>query len=292
MPRLARFTPAGIPQHVIQHGNNRQVTFCCDEDFAFYIYWLQHYSEKSDVEIHAWVLMTNHVHRLATPKLADGLSKMMQSLGRMYVRYFNKQYKRVGTLREGWFKLLIVKTENYLLRCYRYIELNPLRAGMVSGPAEYKWSSYQCNALGKQSDLLTPHDEYLILSKSRDKRQKIYRDLFKYQLDKELVTKINDATNKGMAIGSENFKQAIEMNFNRRMPRSKMGRPNKVMVSVKMTAKGWVKRLLCPICLFNRKDQYSNNRAEQLPEGTRVRERVMRKFTSVTHVNRFIGAHK
>jgi putative transposase len=246
MPRLARFTPAGIPQHVIQHGNNRQVTFCCDEDFAFYIYWLQHYSEKSDVEIHAWVLMTNHVHRLATPKLADGLSKMMQSLGRMYVRYFNKQYKRVGTLRQGWFKLLIVKTENYLLRCYRYIELNPVHAHMVSGPAEYKWSSYQRNALGKQSDLLTPHDEYLILSKSGYKRQKIHQNLFKYQLDKELVTKISDATNKGMAIGSESFKQDIEMNFNRRMTSSKMGRPNKVMVSVNMTAKGWVKRLLCP----------------------------------------------
>jgi putative transposase len=167
---------------------------------------------------------------LATPKLEEGLSKMMQSLGRMYVRYFNKQYQRTGTLWEGRFKSSIVETENYLLRCYRYIELNPVRAGMVSDPAEYKWSSYQCNALGKQSDLLTPHDEYLKLSNNVDARQRNYRDLFKYQLDKELVTKINDATNKGLAIGSENFKKEIEMNFKRRMTPSKMGRPKKLMV--------------------------------------------------------------
>jgi putative transposase len=148
----------------------------------------------------------------------------------MYVRYFSKQYKRTGTLWEGRFKSSIVETENYLLRCYRCIELNPVRAGMVSDSAEYKWSSYQCNALGKQSDLLTPHDEHLKLSKSVEERQKIYRDFFKYQLDKELVTKMNDGTNKGIAIGSESFKQEIEMNFKRRMTPSKMGKPKKVMV--------------------------------------------------------------
>ncbi|MFQ3325291.1 MAG: putative transposase [Pseudomonadales bacterium] len=101
---------------------------------------------------------------------------------------------------------------------------------MVSDPAEYKWSSYQCNALGKQSDLLTPYEEHLTLSKSVDERQKIYQDLFKYQLDKELVTKISDATNKGIAIGNESFKQDIEINFKRRMTPSKMGRPKNVMV--------------------------------------------------------------
>lgn len=101
MARLARFTPTGIPQHVIQRGNNRQVIFFCDEGFAFYIYCLKEYSEKFEVDIHAWVLMINHVHMLATPKLEEGLSKMMPSLGRIYVRYFNKQYKRTGTLWEG-----------------------------------------------------------------------------------------------------------------------------------------------------------------------------------------------
>jgi putative transposase len=115
---------------------------------------------------------------------------------------------------------------------------------MVIDPAEYKWSSYQYNALGKQSDLLTPHDEYLTMSKNVDEGQKIYQDLFKYQFDKEFVTKISDATNKGMAIGSENFKQDFEMNCKRRMPRSKMARPKKVIVSVKMTTKGWLKSLL------------------------------------------------
>lgn len=142
MARLPRFMPVGLPQHVIQRGNNRQVTFCCDQDFWFYVNCLKEYSSKFDVQVHAWVLMTNHVHLLVTPMREEAVSNMMQSVGRMYVRYFNKEYKRTGTLWEGRFKSSLVDTDNYLLKCYRYIELNPIRAGMVNEPSEYAWSSY------------------------------------------------------------------------------------------------------------------------------------------------------
>ena len=128
MPRKPRFNLIGIPQHVIQRGNNRQVCFASDEDFAAYAHWLHEYSIKFQVSIHAWVFMTNHVHLLMTPATKDGISKLMQSLGRRYVQYFNYTYKRTGTLWEGRFKSCVVDADNYLLLCQRYIELNPVRA--------------------------------------------------------------------------------------------------------------------------------------------------------------------
>ena len=128
MARLPRICLPGIPQHVIQRGNNRQVCFASDEDFAAYAHWLHEYSIKFQVSIHAWGFMTNHVHLLMTPATKDGISKLMQSLGRRYVQYFNYTYKRTGTLWEGRFKSCVVDADNYLLLCQRYIELNPVRA--------------------------------------------------------------------------------------------------------------------------------------------------------------------
>jgi len=130
MARLPRLCLSGIPQHIIQRGNNRQICFASNEDFAAYAYWLNEYSAKYEIAIHAWVFMTNHVHLLVTPGTTDGLSKMMQSLGRQYVRYFNYTYRRSGTLWEGRFKSCVIEAENYLLSCQRYIELNPVRAGI------------------------------------------------------------------------------------------------------------------------------------------------------------------
>lgn len=126
MARLPRVCPVGIPQHVIQRGNNHQVCFCNEQDMAAYIGWLKDYANKFDVEIHAWVLMTNHVHLLCTPRSVGGVSAMMQGLGRQYVRYFNYSYKRTGTLWEGRYKSCIVQEEHYLLQLYRYIEMNLL----------------------------------------------------------------------------------------------------------------------------------------------------------------------
>jgi putative transposase len=124
---------------------------------------LKEYAEKFDVDVHAWVLMTNHVHLLCTPNSSSAVSSMMQSLGRQYVQYFNRRYERSGTLWEGRFRSSLVQSEKYLLQVYQYIELNPVRAGMVNDPSDYSWSSYQINALGKHSQLMTYHPLYLSL---------------------------------------------------------------------------------------------------------------------------------
>ena len=137
MTRLKRICPPNITQHIIQRGNNRQVCFASEQDFEAYVAWLKQYSQHYKVKVHAWVLMTNHVHLLCTPADHNGVSKMMQSLGRHYVRYFNNTYKRTGTLWEGRFKSCLVDSDHYLLTLYRYIELNPVRANMVNHPAEY-----------------------------------------------------------------------------------------------------------------------------------------------------------
>lgn len=225
MARLSRVCSIGMPQHVIQRGNNRQVCFADEQDFAAYAGWLKGYSKKYQVDIHAWVLMTNHVHLLCTPRGQNAVSHMMQSLGRHYVRYFNFSYKRTGTLWEGRFKSCLVQEETYLIQLYRYIELNPVRAGMVEQPSDYVWSSYPINALGKVSELCTPHAVYLALGKDANERQASYRELFKHHVDGKLLEDIRLAVNKGMALGSERFKTEIESLSGRRMTAKKMGRP-------------------------------------------------------------------
>jgi len=210
---------------VIQRGNNRQVCFADEQDFTAYAGWLKGYSKKYQVDIHAWVLMTNHVHLLCTPRGQNAVSHMMQSLGRHYVRYFNFSYKRTGTLWEGRFKSCLVQEETYLIQLYRYIELNPVRAGMVEQPSDYVWSSYPINALGKVSELCTPHAVYLALGKDANERQASYRELFKHHVDGKLLEDIRLVVNKGMALGSERFKTEIESLSGRRMTAKKMGRP-------------------------------------------------------------------
>lgn len=225
MARLPRLTPAGIPQHLIQRGNNREICFCCDDDFIAYAGWLKKYSEEYEVKIHAWVFMTNHVHLLATPETVDGISRMMQSLGRMYVRYFNRAYRRTGTLWEGRYKSCLVQSESYLLECYRYIELNPVRARMAEKPSDYYWSSYSANALGKSSSLLSPHSEYLKLGRYPKQRRERYQALFSAHMEQPVVEAITVATNKGLALGSDRFKAQVESVYSRRVTAGKVGRP-------------------------------------------------------------------
>jgi putative transposase len=225
MTRRRRVTPAGIPQHVIQRGNNRHVCFAQEADMKAYIAWLRDYAQAFCVDIHAWVLMTNHSHLLCTPHSDDGISKMMQSLGRMYVSYFNYHYQRTGTLWEGRFKSCPIESEKHLLDVYRYIEMNPVRAGMVDDPADYSWSSYQCNALGKGSSLLTPHQIYTGLGETKLQRQSNYRNLFSQLLDKTLVDNIRNCTNSGLALGSDKFKAEIEALTGVRVSKGKRGRP-------------------------------------------------------------------
>ena len=217
MPRVKRVAPIGVSQHVIQRGNNRQVCFGGENDMAAYAGWLKEYANKFDVEIHAWVFMTNHVHLLCTPNQHLAVSKMMQSLGRQYVRYFNYSYGRSGTLWEGRFKACLIESESYLLEVYRYIELNPVRACMVNDPSEYKWSSYQCNALGKESQLRTPHLLYQRLGNNERERQQSYRALFKAHVSERLVSELRRATNSGLSLGGENFVTQIEALSKRRL---------------------------------------------------------------------------
>ena len=169
--------------------------------------------------------MTNHVHLLVTPKEIGGVSKLMQSLGRRYVPYFNFQYKRSGTLWEGRFRSCLVQSERYLMECYRYIELNPVRAAMVEGPGEYKWSSYQCNGLGVESKLITPHQQYMSLGKSEKDRQAHYRAFFVGQVHPDVLRKIRLSTQKGLVIGSDRFAEQIEIETKRRALPAKLGRP-------------------------------------------------------------------
>jgi putative transposase len=230
MARLPRIGPLGIPQHIIQRGNNRQVCFASDQDMSVYAHFLEEYSQKFSVSIHAWVFMTNHVHLLATPFSEEAVSKMMQALGRRYVRYFNREYQRSGTLWEGRFKSSLVQSDIYLLQCQRYIELNPVRASMVLDPAEYIWSSYHSNALGKEIALYTAHDEYLKLGRTGIQRQKVYRSLFHVHVEEELIVDIRSAVNKGLALGDDRFKHEIETLCSRRVRPAKMGRPRKLVV--------------------------------------------------------------
>ncbi|MCU7958514.1 MAG: transposase [gamma proteobacterium symbiont of Bathyaustriella thionipta] len=225
MARLPRISPVGMPVHLIQRGNNRGICFGALEDFSAYIGWLKEYSKKYGVDIHAWVFMTNHVHLLCTPQEEGGVSLMMQSVGRRYVQYFNYQYQRSGTLWEGRYKSCLIQSESYLLELYRYIELNPVRADMVEDPSEYGWSSYQINALGKLSDLCTPHSEYLKLGDTKDTRLKNYRALFSSHVEGSLLEDIRSGLNKGMALGDDRFKDEIEALTGRRLKPKKVGRP-------------------------------------------------------------------
>lgn len=225
MARLPRISPAGVPLHLIQRGNNRHICFGALEDYSAYVGWLKEYSVKYAVDIHAWVLMTNHIHLLCTPKQDGAVSLMMQSVGRRYVQYFNYKYQRSGTLWEGRYKSCLVQAERYLIEVYRYIELNPVRAKMVEDPSGYVWSSYQVNALGKMSDLCTPHPEYLRLGGTKDERMKNYRALFSHHVEGDLLEEIRSSVNKGMAIGHGRFKDEIEVLTGRRLKPKKVGRP-------------------------------------------------------------------
>ena len=227
MARLPRFCPAGHPQHIIQRGNNRQPCFAISDDYSSYAHWLKEYAAEFEVDIHAWVFMTNHTHLLATPQTDESISLMMQSLGRRYVRYFNRSYGRTGTLWDGRFKSCLVQAEDYLLEVYRYIELNPVRANMVTDPAEYHWSSYHCNALGAQSSFCKSHDVYMRLGTDTEKRKQAYKALFEKSQSRATVKSIRDAVQKDLALGSDRFKREIEALYGRRVSQDKAGRPIK-----------------------------------------------------------------
>jgi len=209
MARLPRYFVAGQPQHVIQRGNNRTPVFVTEDDSVCYLDCLATATQRHGADIHTYVLMTKHVHFLRMPQHPESLPKILQSVGRRYVPYFNDTYQRTGTLWEGRYKATLIDSVPYLLSCYRYIELNPVRARLVSTPGEYQWSSYRHSAYGVAARIITDHALYLALGATDPERQSAYRALFAIHLDDSQLTEIRDATKKAWVLGNDRFTQAV-----------------------------------------------------------------------------------
>lgn len=224
MPRRPRILLADHPLHIVQRGINREPCFFAEEDYLFYLHWLEETARACGCAIHAYVLMTNHVHLLLTPAEPGAPSRLMQSLGRRYVQYVNRFYRRSGSLWEGRFKSSVVQAETYLIACMRYIELNPVRADMVVDPGQYRWSSYRANGLGQADKRLTPHSLYLALAGDDDERRPAYRALFRPQLDSEAAADIREALNLGMPLGGERFAETLCAKLGIRWNSGKRGR--------------------------------------------------------------------
>jgi len=202
MPRPRRIVLPSVPLHIIQRGNNRTPCFGSRTDYLVYLDMLRECAFDCGCALHAYVLMTNHVHLLLSPNDDDGASKMMQRLGRRYVWYFNRRHDRTGTLWEGRFRSSLVQDERYLMICHRYIELNPVRASIVENPADYPWSSYQANAFGRQDSLLTPHLLYTRLGSDTLARQIAYQHLFDQLLSDDTLAQLRQAGNGNRPLGA------------------------------------------------------------------------------------------
>ena len=178
MPRRPRSFSPSIPVHVVQRGVDRRPCFRQDKDYRSYLAALRETADHYGVAIHAYVLMTNHVHILVSPEHEESISQMMQQLGRKYVRYFNKEHGRTGTLWEGRFRSSVIRSDRYLFACYRYIELNPVRANLVQSPRQYRWSSYRVNAMARSDGLIRPSPMWLALGNTAPERSKRYQRIF------------------------------------------------------------------------------------------------------------------
>jgi putative transposase len=228
MPRKPRFIIPNVPVHIVQRGHSRNPVFFEDGDYSAYLGWLKAGAERYRCKIHAYVLMTNHIHILATPTDVEGITRMMQYVGRHYVPYINATYGTSGSLWEGRYKASLVQDETYLLTCMRYIELNPVRADMVRSPANYRWSSYRANGQGKRDELVTPHDLYLSLGKKEDECCAAYKALFKTHVDVDDLKDIRTSLQTGTPLGNDFFKAKIEAKLGCKVGQARRGRPLKV----------------------------------------------------------------
>lgn len=227
MARLPRLTLAGYPHHVIQRGNDRQAIVRDDQDRQRLLdLWFEH-ARTFKVAIHAWIIMDNHFHLLATPETQEGLPQMMQAVGRAYVRYFNLRHQRTGTLWEGRYRSNLIESERYLLACMVYIDLNPVRAGMVAQPEDFRWSSHR-HCIGLASDkLVTPHALFWALGNTPFAREAAYAELVRQglvQRDKDDLTR---TALSGWALGSEGFVAFLQEGTTRRLSPGRAGRPFK-----------------------------------------------------------------
>jgi len=232
MPRNARRKVAEIPVHIVQRGVDRCATFRSQDDYVLYLGLLNELAPLFTCAIHAYVLMTNHVHVLLTPATADGPSNLMKHLGQRYVQSFNRAHERTGPLWEGRFRSHLVDDGAYLFRCHRYIELNPVRAGMVSQPWEFPWSSYRHNAGLDSSILITAHRRYTELGPTHADRTARYRSYFESPPTESELAEIRHAINSGSAFGSSQFLSDLELRLGRRARARSRGRPRRAAGNV------------------------------------------------------------
>ena len=225
MPRRPRIQLDGIPLHIVQRGHNREPCFFGEGDYSSYLHWLGEALSEAQCALHAYVLMTNHVHLLLSPKKAEAVPRLIMSLGRRYVQHINRTHGRTGALWDSRYKSSVVQADTYLLTCQRYIELNPVRAAMVSDPAHYRWTSYRHNALGAADNRITPHALYLALGPSDRGRQAAYRALFRAHLDGAAIDDIRLALNQNQPLGNSRFYARIERATGMRREARARGRP-------------------------------------------------------------------
>ena len=229
MARLPRLTLAGYPHHLIQRGNNRQAIFTTTADYQTWLELLDENAKKFAVAIHAYVLMGNHVHLLATPSAADGVPQMMQAIGRRYVRYFNDTHQRTGTLWEGRYKSTLIQTDRYFLTCMAYIDLNPVRAALVAQASDFPWSSHG-HYIGQRVDkVITPHALVWELGNTPFAREAAYAELVRSGVSHAQQTALTDAVFRGWALGDPHFVAHLQNLTERRVSKGKAGRPAKAI---------------------------------------------------------------
>lgn len=224
MPRQARLVLPGVALHVIQRGHNRNACFRETSDYFIYLKHLRELSAALHCAVHAYCLMTNHVHVLLTPPNAEACARLMRSLGQRYAQHFNRHYQRSGAIWEGRYRSCITQSPRYVLACYRYVEMNPVRAGMVADPGDYRWSSYAVNTGARSDGLITPHAELSALGHDRESRISAYRDLFSRDAEADLA-EIRRCTNGGYPLASEPFKAKIPVEHCRLNPRKPGPKP-------------------------------------------------------------------
>jgi putative transposase len=225
MARLPRLTVPGYPHHIIQRGNNRQAIFDGSADYEALLAMLDENAREFGVAIHAYVLMSNHFHLLATPETTEGIPRMMQAVGRRYVRRFNQKHARTGTLWEGRYKSTIIQAERYLLACMVYIDLNPVRAGLVAEPATYPWSSHP-HYLGLRRDkLVSPHPLYWALGNTPFARDAAYAELVSAGISQKQKLDLSESALHGWALGEPDYVADLQRRTQRRVARGRAGRP-------------------------------------------------------------------
>ncbi|MBN1006961.1 transposase [Amphritea pacifica] len=225
MPRKPRFYLPEVPVHIVQRGHSRDPVFFENQDYATYAYWHKESSKKYFVSIHAFVMMTNHIHLLVTPSEAESISLFMQFIGRRFVPYINHKYGRSGSIWEGRYKACLVQDDAYLLTVMRYIELNSVRAGMVELPGHYRWSSFSHNSGIKNIEFLRPHPSYVALGKNQQERHQMYQELFKGYIDEGAMKRIREAWQTGTPLGNDMFRDKVERQLQCKVGQARRGRP-------------------------------------------------------------------